>query len=112
MRNGKWKMEKPHEQDGFVNGQRQGTRNRKSETRRVGVRRRVKVRVQPKASRSEVSGADSDGTLRIRVTAPPAGGEANREVIRLLAEVFGVPKSAVVIVAGETRREKIVEIDA
>ena len=74
------------------------------------VNRRVKVRVQPKASRSEMCGTGPDGMLRVRVTAPPADGEANREVIRLLAEAFGVPKSAVVIVAGEKKREKIVEI--
>ncbi|MBI4530240.1 MAG: YggU family protein [Candidatus Latescibacteria bacterium] len=73
--------------------------------------RRVRVRVQPRASCDEIVGVAPDGTLRVRVTAPPADGEANRGLIKLLAQAFGVPTSAVAIVAGATSREKIVEVE-
>ena len=51
-----------------------------------------------------------DGALKVRVTEPPTEGRANRAVVELLAEKFGVPKSQVEIVAGETSRRKLVKI--
>lgn len=48
--------------------------------------------------------------LKVRVTAPPEGGRANDEVIRLLAGALGVPRSAVEIVAGHTSRRKRVRV--
>lgn len=44
--------------------------------------------------------------LRVRVTRPPAGGEANRAVIRVVARALDVPPSAVLLVAGERSRHK------
>ena len=51
----------------------------------------LQVRVQPKASRSQVDGFE-DGTLRLRVTAAPADGQANTGVIALLAKTLGISK--------------------
>ncbi len=48
----------------------------------------LKVRVQPKAFRNQVDGYE-DGTLRLRVTAPPSEGQANTGVIALLAKALG-----------------------
>ena len=50
----------------------------------------VPVRVQPRGSRSEIQGV-KDGRLRIKTTAPPSDGRANKDVIRQLAKEFGVP---------------------
>jgi uncharacterized protein (TIGR00251 family) len=50
------------------------------------------------------------GYMRIRVTAPPEDGKANQEVIKLLAEHFKVPKKNVIIVRGQTSRQKLVEV--
>lgn len=72
--------------------------------------RRVSVRVQPRASRSEIVNEAPDGSLRLRVTAAPADGEANKAVISLIARRFGVPKSSITIVAGAASRDKVVEI--
>lgn len=72
--------------------------------------RRVNVRVQPRASRSEIVSEEPDGSLRLRVTAAPADGEANKAVISLMARRFGVPKSSIAIVAGAASRNKVVEI--
>jgi hypothetical protein len=49
--------------------------------------------------------------LAVRVTAPPVDGRANEALLRLLARALGLPPSAVRLVAGESARSKIVEID-
>jgi uncharacterized protein len=68
------------------------------------------VRVTPRARRTEVAGVLEDGTLRIRVTAPPVEGRANSALVEFLAEVLGTRKSRVEIVAGEKGLDKIVTI--
>jgi len=70
----------------------------------------LKVRVQPKASRNQVDGFE-DGTLRLRVTAPPTEGKANAGVIALVAKTLGVSKSRLEIVRGRGSRDKVVAID-
>jgi uncharacterized protein (TIGR00251 family) len=71
---------------------------------------RFDVRVQPRASRSEVAG-EHDGALRVRLAAPPVDGAANEALMELLADVLRVAKRDVRIVAGEASRRKVVEID-
>ena len=73
-------------------------------------RARFGVRLQPRASRSEIVGEHGE-SLKVRVTAPPVDGAANEELIRLLAKAFAVPRTAVRILAGESSRSKIVEVD-
>ena len=58
------------------------------------------VRVTPRASKSELAGVE-EGTLRVRVTAPPVEGAANRALVDLLSESLGVPARRVRLVAGE-----------
>jgi uncharacterized protein len=76
----------------------------------VGGRVRLSIHVQPRASRREIAGVHGDA-LKVRLTAPPVGGAANDELIELLADTFAVGRRAIKIVAGETSRSKIVEID-
>ena len=71
----------------------------------------INVRVQPRASRNEIAASDPDGKLRLRVTAPPADGEANEAVLKLLARHLGVPKSALTIVRGATTRNKVIDVE-
>jgi uncharacterized protein (TIGR00251 family) len=68
------------------------------------------VQIVPRASRSEIAG-EYNGALRIRIAAPPVEGAANRELIRLLAKTFNLPKKAVVIVSGAASKSKIVRIE-
>lgn len=70
--------------------------------------RRVRVSVHPRASRRRV--AEVDGVLHAWLTAAPAGGAANRELVALVAGHYGVAKSAVTIVSGLTARQKLLEI--
>lgn len=67
----------------------------------------IEVRVQPRAGRSELAGISED-RLKIRLTAAPVEGEANRECIRLLAKILGVPKSDLEIVKGRKSRLKTI----
>ena len=70
----------------------------------------LKIRVQPKASRNQVDGFE-DGTLRLRVTAPPTEGKANAGVIALLSKTLGISKSRIEIVRGHSSRDKVVSIE-
>ena len=63
----------------------------------------IPVIVVPGASRREVAGGHGD-RLRVRVTAPPEKGRANKEVAALLAELFGVPAR---LIKGESSRRKL-----
>ncbi len=67
------------------------------------------VRVQPRARRNEVLGWHGRA-LRVRVTASPEAGEANRAVTELLAEVLDVPRSSVELVRGGASRDKLFRV--
>ena len=64
-----------------------------------------KVRVVPRASRSEIAG-EHDGTLRVRVAAPPVDGSANEELVRTLAKAFNVPQRNLLITSGQASKLK------
>ena len=67
------------------------------------------VRVTPRARRNAL-GAMDDGVLAVRVAAPPVDGAANKALIAVLADAFGIPKSAIRIESGEHGRHKRVRI--
>ena len=71
---------------------------------------RFTVKVHPRARRSAVTGRLGDA-WKLDLTAPPVEGKANEECVRLLAELVGVPRARVRIVAGLTSRTKVVEIE-
>jgi hypothetical protein len=68
------------------------------------------IRVTPRASRNEIAEILSDGTVRIRLTAPPAEGKANEALVEFLAEILNVPRTRIEIVAGVTGRDKLVSV--
>ncbi|MFN0121895.1 MAG: DUF167 domain-containing protein [Blastocatellia bacterium] len=67
------------------------------------------VRVQPRASRTEIAG-EIDTALKIRLAAPPVDGAANRELIQFLASKLGVSKQQVEILTGVTGKNKIIRV--
>jgi uncharacterized protein (TIGR00251 family) len=69
---------------------------------------RLEVRVMPRSPRNGVDGV-RDGRLVVRVTAPPVDGAANEAVADLVASALDVPRRAVVIAAGASGRNKIVD---
>lgn len=74
------------------------------------------LRVTPNASRDAIEGLeirdDGQARLRLRVTAQPEKGKANKAVTVLLSKALGLPKSAFSVIAGETARDKTIRIEA
>ncbi len=71
---------------------------------------RIRVHVQPRASRTEVAGRHGDA-LKIRLAAPPVDGAANEELRRFLATLLGVPPREVEVTAGLAGRGKSVRVN-
>ena len=63
------------------------------------------VKVSPGAQKNAICG-ESGGALKIKVAARPEKGRANRELEIFLAGVFGVSKSCVEVISGESARQK------
>ena len=68
-----------------------------------------RVRVQPGASKNEITGVQEDA-LKIKINAPAVKGKANRALIDFLAEKLGVKKSEIEIVSGHTSRIKKIRV--
>lgn len=66
--------------------------------------------IQPRASKNEICGI-LNGALKIRLTAPPVDGEANRTCVKFLAKFLGVSPSCVHIVSGHTGKHKNIQIE-
>jgi len=69
----------------------------------------LKIRVIPNAKKTEFSGY-RDNELVLRLNAPPVEGKANKAAVDFLAGYFGVTRSAVLLVRGESSRHKIFQI--
>ena len=67
------------------------------------------VRVTPRARQNSVDGVH-EGVLRVHLTAPPDQGRANSALIALLAELVGVRRSQIEILANLANRNKVVRI--
>ena len=64
--------------------------------------------MKPNSKTEEVS--QEGNTFIVKVKEPPQEGKANRALIKVLAEHFGVPKSQVRIVSGLKSKSKVIEI--
>ncbi|MBI5952938.1 MAG: DUF167 domain-containing protein [Chloroflexi bacterium] len=70
----------------------------------------IGVRVTPRASRNQIVGVLNDNTVKVHLVCDPSDEEINTELIAYFAEVLGVPKSRVEIVAGKNGRDKLVSV--
>jgi len=68
------------------------------------------VRITPRATRNEIVEVLDDGTIKVRIAAPPADNEANEVLIEYLSEILGVPRSKLDIVAGASGRDKLIAV--
>ncbi|BAY77693.1 UPF0235 protein [Nostoc sp. DSM 114161] len=69
-----------------------------------------KVKVKPNSKQQKIL-EQSDDSLIVYLKSPPVDGKANQELIKLLAEKFGVAKSDITIKSGLSSRQKLIEID-
>jgi uncharacterized protein (TIGR00251 family) len=68
------------------------------------------VKVKPNSKQQAII-LEEDGSLTVRLQSPPVEGKANKELIQVLADRFGVRQSQISIRSGERSRTKRVEVD-
>lgn len=68
------------------------------------------VRITPRASRNQIVGVLNDGTVKVHLVSESSDEETNQQLVSFLAEVIGVPRSRLEIVAGPVGRDKLVAV--
>jgi uncharacterized protein len=68
------------------------------------------LRVTPRASKNEIVGILSDGTVKVHLTASPHEGKANHALLKFLAKILDVPVSKITVVAGASGRDKLISV--
>ncbi|MCW9014214.1 MAG: DUF167 family protein [Gammaproteobacteria bacterium] len=69
----------------------------------------LNLKVQPRASKDEFAEVMGN-SIKVRITAPPIDGKANKHLTALLAKTFKVAKSRIELISGESSREKCIAI--
>ena len=70
---------------------------------------RIAIKVKPGSHREGVEKL-TERSFLVRVKAAAHEGKANAAAIKLLSEYFDIPKSRIIIVRGETARDKIIDL--
>lgn len=70
---------------------------------------KIKVKVKPNSKQQTIEQSEN-GSWVIRLKSPPVNGQANQELIELLAKKFQVPKAQVTIKTGLSAKNKLIEI--
>ena len=68
----------------------------------------LNLRISPNASKNEI--VIDDGTLKVKITAQPIDGKANKALVEFLSKNFKIPKTSFEIIRGETSKDKTVLI--
>lgn len=66
----------------------------------------VNLKISPNASKNEI--IKSGDEIKIKLTAQPIEGKANKALIEILSKELKIPKSSIVILKGETSKDKTV----
>lgn len=69
----------------------------------------LKVYIQPKANHDEICGWHEKG-LKVRISAPPVDGAANKQLLKFMAKQFKVAPSQITLLKGKTSRCKTLAI--
>lgn len=70
---------------------------------------RIWIKAVPGASRHEITGVVGE-RLKVRISAAPEAGKANKAICKLIAKTLKVKANQVSIESGQTNPEKIVRI--
>lgn len=71
---------------------------------------KIKVYIQPNSKKSGYAGM-YDGLPKLKVSAPPASGAANAEIVKIFSKLLNIPKSDIIISSGHASRLKILDIN-
>ena len=66
--------------------------------------------IRPNSARTKIDGLYGE-RIKIRLAAPPERGKANRELIKLISEVAGVPQKNISIISGVSSNYKRIQVD-
>ena len=66
----------------------------------------ITLKISPNASKNEIIKTD-DG-VKIKITAPPVDGKANKSLIEFLSKEFKISKTSIEILRGETSKDKTI----
>ncbi len=64
----------------------------------------VQIKISPNASKNEI--IKDDTGIKIKLTAQPIEGKANKALIEFLSKQFKIPKTSISIIKGETSKDK------
>ena len=64
----------------------------------------LQLRISPNASKNEI--ITTDDMLKVKITAQPVDGKANKALIEYLSKSFKIPKTSFKIIKGETSKDK------
>lgn len=67
---------------------------------------KVTFKISPNAKKNEIIKED-DG-VKIKITAQPVDGKANKALVEFLSKTFKIPKTSIKIVKGETSKDKTI----
>jgi uncharacterized protein len=69
----------------------------------------IDISVSPKSSRNKIL-INENNSIKIFLTDPPVDGKANAGLISLLSKSLKIPKSSILIIHGETSKNKRISI--
>lgn len=70
---------------------------------------RLEIKVQPRSAKNMIVG-EQEGKLKIKITAPPVEGEANKMLIDFLSRYLKLPKKKIAIIKGDSSTHKLIEL--
>lgn len=71
---------------------------------------RLSVHVRPRSARRAILGV-REGALDVALTAPPADGAANSELLQILAKALDVRRGDLSIAVGMSSRNKVIDVN-
>lgn len=71
----------------------------------------LRIKVKPN-SKTDIVIREADGSLKVKIKAPPVEGKANKYLVEYLCKVLNLPKSKISLLKGETNSYKTLQIDA
>jgi uncharacterized protein len=71
---------------------------------------RLAVKITPNAGRNEITGF-KEGIWQVKINAPPEKGKANKELVDFLSIRLGVRKATILIIKGQTSRNKVIAVE-
>jgi uncharacterized protein (TIGR00251 family) len=70
----------------------------------------IRVQVQTRASRDEVVGPHGD-SLKVRITAAPVAGAANKHLLKFLAKRLKIPQGQLSLKSGARSKNKSISVE-